>query len=273
MPNATDASECVEVHTTTIATSTTRKTWDAATRILTATPSSGGETGNTAKRRYRADGQLLALIEVEQTFQYDYVYDEHGNSIDVYMSYPTPPDVTMPSSAPASWGTTYTNEYDAQGRLLASVTAQYGANPINVPASHSTFSEDAQGRCSQIVSDQYGTRDFSYDDASRPVKVVKTGAAQGFCVDSTTTTSYDDAGRILQTTLECGGGNSGPNAGGTQVTTHTYHADGSETVDLVDGLVDVGDGRSSITRSAPCLAQDAAIGKPADARCYVGLML
>jgi len=243
---------------------TTRKTWDAASRILTAT-----QDGGSQKWRYREDGQVISYIGVEQPFQHDYQYDPAGNVVDFYLSYPAVPDLTMPSSAEAWMGSTYANEYDDGGRLAASTMSEYGAGKSDRAPNRSTFTEDGEGHCSEIDAGQYGQRVVSYDEMNRVAKVVKTSATLGFCVNTTTTTTYDDAGRILELRMECSGGNSGPNNGGVQLTTHTYHADGSETVDDLNGLTDVGDGRSKTTRTAGCLALDAAIGKLAGARCRV----
>jgi hypothetical protein len=267
------SSDCVEVRTSTVFSQTTTKTWDADSRVLTATSTNGTDT-STLKWRYRSDGQIIAYVGIDQQpFQHDYSYDEHGDRVDFYLSYPTAPDLMMPSSAEPWMGSTYANDYDGAGRLVASTATEYGAGKSSLPPNHSTFTEDAQGRCSAIDAGNYGQVTLSYDDAGRLTKVVKTAATLGFCANATTSISYDETGRVLQSTRECSGGNSGPNPGGSQVTTHTYHANGSETVDYVDGLTDVGDGRSSTTRSAACLAQDAAIGKPADARCFVGMPL
>jgi hypothetical protein len=263
---------CVEARTSAngVFDATTRKTWNAADRILTATTTYGSDS-STLKWRYRADGQIIAYIGIEQPFQHDYQYDEQGDRSDFYLSYPAAPDLMMPSSAEPWMGSAYANEYDEGGRLVASTTTEYGPGAQGLPPNRSTFSEDADGRCVGIDAGNYGQRVISYDAAGRVAQIVKTGAAQGFCVNATTTTTYDDAGRVLETKMECSGGNSGPNNGGIQLTTHSYHPDGSETVDYVDGLTDVGDGRSSTTRTAACLVLDAAIGKPADARCRVAL--
>lgn len=267
--------ECVEVRKSSngVFQTTTRKSWNAAERILTATSSSGSGSDaakSTLKWRYRTDGQIIAYIGVEQPFQHDYRYDDQGNRLDFVLSYPAVPDLKMPSSAEPWMGTAYDNEY-ADGRLVASTMSGYGAGQTGLPPSRSTFSEDAEGRCVEIDGDTYGKRVINYDAAGRVVKVIKTGATMGFCVNATTVLTYDAAGRILENNMECSGGNSGPNNGGVQSTTHTYHADGSETVDYVDGLTDVGDGRSTTTRTAACLAQDAAIGKALDSHCRVGM--
>ena len=167
-------------------------------------------------------------------------------------------------------GHAYENEY-ADGRLVSSTMSEYGPGQVGLPPNLTTFVEDAEGRCIEKDAGAYGKRLISYDAAGRLAKVEKTGAAMGFCVNATTVVTYDDAGRVLETSMECSGGNSGPNSGGVQSTTHTYHADGSETADYFDGLTDVGDGRSTTERSAACLALDEAIGKPLDARCRVGM--
>lgn len=271
------AGECVEVRRSSngLYDNTTRKVWDAAKRTLTATSTAGSGSDastSTLKWRYREDGQIIAYIGVEQPFQHDYQYDAQGNCSDFVLSYPAAPDLMAPSSAEPWMGSSYANEYE-DGRLKTSTMSEYGAGKSSLPPRSSTFSEDAEGRCVEIDGGEYGQRVIEYDDAGRVQRVVKTGAALGFCVNATTTNTYDDAGRVLTTIMECSGGNSGPNNGGAQSSTHTYHADGSETVDYVDGLTDVGDGRSTTTRTAACLAQDAAIGKAPDARCRVGMAL
>lgn len=271
----TATGECVEVRRSSngIYDSTTRKVWDAEKRILTATSTAGSgadASTSTLKWRYRNDGQIIAYIGVEQPFQHDYQYDAEGNRSDFFLSYPAAPDLMAPSNAEPWMGTTYANEYE-DGRLKASTVSEYGAGKSSMPPQANAFSEDAQGRCVAIDGAEYGQRVIEYDDAGRVERVVKTGATLGFCLNATTTNTYDDAGRLLTTVMQCSGGNSGPNNGGSQSSTHTYHADGSETVDYVDGLTDVGDGRSTTTRTAACLAQDAAIGKAPDARCRVGM--
>lgn len=269
------AKECVEVRKSDngVFQTTTRRFWNAAERVLTATSSSGSGSDaatSTLKWRYRTDGQIIAYVGVEQPFQHDYRYDDEGNRIDFVLSYPAAPDLMTPSSAEPWMGSAYDNEY-ADGRLVASTMSGYGAGQIGSPPSRTTFTEDAEGRCIEVDGGAYGKRIIAYDAAGRVAQVVKTGATMGFCVNATTVLTYDAAGRILESNMECSGGNSGPNNGGAQTTTHTYHADGSETVYYVDGLTDVGDGRSTTTRTAACLAQDAALGEAQDSRCRVGM--
>ena len=273
VPGAQEAAgDCVEVATAQFGKTTTHKAWNAADRILAARSSSssdGGSSVSTLKWRYRDDGQVIAYLGVEQPFQHDYAYDDEGNRTDFYLSYPAVPDLMAPSSAEPYMGTRYENEY-ADGRLVASVTSEYGTSGFGGEPTRSTFTEDAEGRCVEIDQGEYGKRVISYDEAGRVAQVVKTGAAKGFCVNATTTLTYDDAGRPIETNMACSGGNSGPNDGGVQSTKHTYHANGSETVEFVDGLTDVGDGRVTTTRTAACLAQDIAIGTASDSRCRVG---
>lgn len=275
VPAGQAASECVEVARSTLVETTTRKTWNAAERTLTATATSSADAGaavSTLKWRYRTDGQIVAYIGVEQPFQHDYEYDAEGNRTDFHLSYPAVPDLMTPSSAEPWSGAAYENEY-AEGRLVASTLSEYGASQPGVPPILSSFTEDAEGRCVEIDDSEFGKRVISYDAAGRVAEVVQTGAFMRFCADATTTTTYDDAGRIIETNMDCSGGNRGLNNSGVRSTQHTYHADGSETVDYVDGLVDVGDGRLTTTRTAACLEQDAAIGKPLDLRCRVGMPL
>lgn len=260
--------ECVEVRTVSVFEVTTRRTWNAVERILTAT-SSNGPGRRTLQYRYRDDGQIIAYIEVEQPFQHDFQYDTAGNRSGFVLSYPAAPTTTMPSSAAPWFGAIYGNDY-RDGRLVTSSTYEYGADRPTLLRNRSTFTEDSEGRCVEIDAGDYGKHVLSYDHAGRVEQIVRTGATGGSCVNATTRTTYDDAGRVLETSMECSGGNSGPNNGG-QLRTHTYHADGSETV-AINGLTDVDDGRSSTTRSAACLAQDAALGKAQDARCRVGMI-
>ena len=47
-------------------------------------------------------------------------------------------------------GTAYANEYDADGRLIASTATPYGPGNSNVSASRTTFEDDSDGRCHRL---------------------------------------------------------------------------------------------------------------------------
>ncbi len=251
-----------------------RRTWDPARRVLTEAAVSGPfvEVG-TLKWRFRTDGQVIAYVGFSgvdgPAFQRDSRYDEQGNRIDFAASSPDVADVMTPSSSEPDQGYSTENEYDGEGRLLRSTTSEYGANQSGLPPLVSTFTEDNEGRCFEVDSGDYGTLTIGYNDAGRISTLEKRGGSLGFCtLFATTTFTYDDAGRLFTKTFTCMGGLSGPNNGGTSSETHTYHADGSETVETFDGLTDVSnESHRIITRSSECLAIDAEIGTPADARC------
>jgi YD repeat-containing protein len=244
-----------------------RRTWDADQRTATEVSSTTAdfEMVQTLKWRYRSDGQILAYVGVDNLlFQHDYAYDEHDNVVDFYLSYPETPDLMQPSSAAPWIGTSYANEYDAAGRLVQSSRAPYGEGAASIPGEVSTFTEDTAGRCIAIASELLQEQ-LSYDDAGRLSSITRSMPTSQRCPSSTTTLSYDAAGRLLGRTLVCSGGFDGTT---TSSEDHTYEADGSETVDRYDGQTDVlGDAHWITTRSAECLAIDAAIGALPDARC------
>jgi YD repeat-containing protein len=239
-------------------------TWSSRDRILTQVSSSDGtDAVGTLKWRFRTDGQIIAYVGVEEPFRHDYEYDEHGNQIDFYLSYPGVPDLMSPSTASRLVGRSHANEYDAAGRLTASTANDYGDGGPGLMF-RSTFMEDSEGRCAQVDSGETGREVRMYDEAGRLARIERTDQRGSTFVDETT---YDDQDRLLVHTSIWNGA---PGIrSGTVTTTHSYLDDGSEVVEVVDGLTDTGGGHTITTRSATCLAIDAAIGHPADARCRV----
>jgi len=167
-----------------------------------------------------------------------------------------------PSDAAVWIGSAYVNEYSAAGRLVASTITGYGGQPG--PTVKRAFTEDADGRCARIESTQstnVTVETRTYDANGRLMHGELSGQ-----VSSSTDLTYDDQGRILSKPHR------GPNSfgGGTSSSseTHTYLPDGSERVAYYDGFTDVTSERNRIvTRTAVCLAIDAEIGVPPDARC------
>jgi hypothetical protein len=222
----------------------------------------------TLKWHYGLEGQTLAYLGVEQPFQHDYTYDEHDNRTDFRLTYPGAPTLDAPSAASVWIGTSYANEYDASGRLVASVASTYGASSNEpTPPVRTVYREDATGRCSHIeTTSARGTEveDREYDAAGRLThsEVVSEGSKLLRVIE------YDDRGRVVLTTDTYSGDRE--LHAGSLVTEHDYLADGSERVDIEDQTSDVlSEVHTVRTRSAGCLAIDAQIGSRADARCRV----
>ena len=245
----------------------TRATWDPALRVLTeesrTTPATPQSVTTTLKRRYADDGRIIAYIGVEQPFQHDYDYDDHDNVVQFRLSYPGTPDLFTPSTA-ATWiGTGYENQYSPGGRLATSTITQFGDGAGAPPALHRTYTEDEAGRCWRIESpdvDRPYLETRTYDDRDRLVQIDATQATSAWL----TTITYDDQDRIVsrETTY------SGTGHPGTVTSTYSYPADGSQIVTVDDGVTDVANySHTTLTRTAACLAIDAAIGAPADSRC------
>jgi hypothetical protein len=242
----------------------TKKTWDPARRILTAEDSSSTGKGTLAWR-YAAEGRIIAYIGVEQPFQQDYRYDEHDNAIDFRLTYPDKPDLATPSTASVWVGFRWANEYGPDGTLTASTMTSSGGGAGNAPAARLTFTPDSAGRCQRIESsDSRGTgvEIRGYDDAGRLSSIDVTSPD----ASSHETKTYDEKGRLRSSTLTL---NTGPFPG-TRTIVHTLLPDGSERVETNDGLTDVqSEQHQIVTRTAACLAIDAAIGAPPDARCRI----
>jgi len=243
----------------------TRTTWDPALRILTKETRSlpaAAQSVSTLKWRYAAEGRIIAYIGVEQPFQHDYDYDDHANVVQFRLSYPATPDLLTPSTAPTWIGTSYENEYSPAGRLATSTITTFGDGG-GPPARRRTYTEDDAGRCWRIESpdtDSPYLETRTYDDRGRRVL---TDAAQATAT-SLTSVTYDDQDRILARRVTY----SGTGHPGTVTTTYSYPADGSQIVVVDDGVTDVLDeSHSTLTRTAACLAIDAAIGAPPDQRC------
>jgi YD repeat-containing protein len=244
----------------------TRATWDPALRILTRETRSlpaAPQSVATLKWRYATEGRIIAYIGVDQPFQHDYDYDEHANVVQFRLSYPGTPDLFTPSTAPTWIGTSYENQYSPAGRLAASTITTFGDGAGAPPARHRTFTEDDAGRCWRIESpdaDSPYVETRTYDDRGRLVQI---DAEQG-ATTSLTSVTYDDQDRILARSDTY----SGTGHPGTVTTTYSYPADGSQIVVLDDGVTDIADyTHSTLTRTAACLAIDAAIGAPPDQRC------
>jgi len=260
--------ECVEVleHPDDPGMGTRRKrgVWSVAERIYTELESDAVDARPTLSWLYRDDGQIIAYIGVSAQFQHDYAYDDHGNAIDFVLSYPSQTHVRRRSAASPWIGRRHVNEYDAGGRLAASTVAGYGPGNVSGKTVRHRFVEDAQGRCVSITGDDGSSTTFGYDSAGRLAKTeVRDSRRQ-----ETQATTFDASGRPLtwtQTVSSHRGLSSG-----TISMTYQYLPDGSEVVDVRDGLTDVGSGHEVRRRSAGCLRVDAARGHLLDARCHVG---
>ena len=217
----------------------------------------------TLKWRYAAEGRIIAYIGVEQPFQHDYDYDDHANVVQFRLSYPGTPDLLTPSTAPTWIGTNYENQYSPAGRLAASTITAFGDGAGAPPARHRTYTEEDAGRCWRIESpdaDLPYLETRTYDDRGR---LVQTDAEQA-PFTSLTSVTYDDQDRILARWVTY----SGTGFPGTVTTTYSYPADGSQIVVVDDGVTDIAnESHSTLTRTAACLAIDAAIGAPTDQRC------
>jgi YD repeat-containing protein len=265
--SATD--DCLEVRTW-LDSSTrqeTRATWDPALRILTketrSTPAAPQSVTATLKWRYAAEGRIIALVGIEQPFQHDYDYDDHDNVVQFRLSYPGTADVLTPSTAPTWIGTTYENQYSPAGRLAASTITSFGDGAGAPPVRHHTYTEDDAGRCWRIESpdtDLPYLETRTYDDPGRLVQIDLMQAP----LAERTTIAYDDQDRIVSRAVT----DAGTFHPGTVMTTYSYPADGSQVVTVDDGVTDIAsDAHTTLTRTAACLAIDAAVGAPADQRC------
>jgi YD repeat-containing protein len=244
----------------------TRATWDPELRILSRgirSMPAAPQSVATLKWRYAAEGRIIAYIGVEQPFQHDYDYDDHANVVQFRLSYPGTPDLLTPSTAPTWIGTSYENQYSPAGRLATSTITAFGDGAGAPPVQHRTYTEDDAGRCWRIESpdaDRPYLETRTYDDRGR---LVQTDAEQA-SVTSLTMVTYDDQDRILARRVTY----SGTGYPGTVTTTYSYSADGSQIVVVDDGVTDIADeSHSTLTRTAACLAIDAAIGAPPDQRC------
>jgi hypothetical protein len=247
----------------------TRVTWDPGLRILTkeASSSEAFENASTLKWRYAEGGRVIAYIGVEQPFQHDYRYDEHGNEVDFYLSYPGTPDLMTPSGAAPWMGNSFVNEYDGD-TLVGSVETPYGdgnvrADGAPMPSVKRTYSEE-NGRCVGVesVSENATTHETrTYDDSNRLLDAT----VEGPRLRETKRYTYDDDGRLLTMVVSGSGGFSGP---WTSTTTHAYLPDASERIEMENGFTDVLSARHTVvTRTAACLAIDEEIGTRASARC------
>lgn len=266
------AEGCLEVLTRESGTASyTRKTWDAERRELTSESANEADFAGrlwTLKWHYGLEGQILAYLGVEQPFQHDYSYDEHGNTKDFRLTYPGAPSLDAPSAASVWIGTSYANEYDTSGRLVASVASAYGASSNEpTPPVRTVYAEDASGRCAHVertLANGKEVEDREYDVAGRLThsEVVGEGKKRVRVID------YDDKGRVVRST-ETFSGEREFHAGSI-VIEHDYLADGSERVDIENETSDVlGEQHSVQTRTAACLAIDAEVGSRPDARCRV----
>lgn len=249
----------------------TRKTWDGETRVLTEEQAATPDFVDAFKLqwRYSQDGRVHAKVGFRNPFQHDYSYDEHDNLVDLRLTYPETPDVHEPSSAEVWLGTRYENEYDLNGRLVASVATPYGDGRSNPQTVRSEFSEDDLGRCATITADSDGkttVRTFQYDAAGRLVEDLTTTPVEGeptdACPNRRETWTYNEEGRLLTRVAQCSGGF----LDATLTENHRYLPDGSEVVDYDDGFTDVnGERYSTLERSAACLEIDRQIGTPSAA--------
>jgi len=247
----------------------TRRTWDPASRILTQQTSTSAaftEQVGTLKWWYADEGRIIAYIGVEQPFQHDYRYDDHGNVSEFRLSYPSVPDLMTPSTAGTWIGQRYDSEYGAAGRLVASTVTSFG-DGANAPPEQRTYSEDAEGRC-EVVETTTGSGEPAverrgYDGAGRLARIDVTNA---FGSDHTDF-HYDDQGRVLSKTFTS---ESTMWAHGQITTSYEYAADGSQTVTRFDTVTDIANDQHVVTtRSPACQTIDDAPGKPADLRCRV----
>jgi len=245
----------------------TRKTWDDASRILVAENSNSMtfDKVSTLKWRYASNGRTIAYLGVEQPFQHDYRYDDHDNVTEFLLSYPEKPDLLVPSTAGVWIGTKYANEYEPSGRLAASTSTPMGGGSGEEGPTRGVYTEDAGGRC--VTVEMTNTQGKAVETRTYDSQ----GRLGGVDVSSSNYTSkrtytYDEKNRVLTSALTI----SGRPFPGTSTTTHTYLPDGSERVMVDDGITDIADERHvTVTRTAACLAIDAAIGSQPDARCRV----
>ncbi len=174
----------------------------------------------------------------------------------------------MTPSHAATWmGTSYANQYDAQGRLVESVQTPYGDGNAGVPTVKNVYHEDGDGRCVRIESttpNGTGVETRAYDADGRLTHSETTGGSSTRMQDYT----YDDRGRLSSTTDT---ETNAPYIGqGGSVTSYSYLPDGSERIVIHDGFTDVGNMQDATeTRTARCLEIDAQIGAPSDPRCRV----
>lgn len=107
-----------------------RLTWYADRRALKVEFSSDPEfqSGNGAKvTAFASDGRLIRTIHLGGPDpQEDYFYDAGNNRIDYRYSYPTSPSLDVASNEEPRLAILNKNEYDAQGRLAATIMAEYG---------------------------------------------------------------------------------------------------------------------------------------------------
>jgi YD repeat-containing protein len=239
-----------------------RKTWDAASRILTqqtSTSATFSEQVGTLKWRYADEGRIIAYVGVEQPFQHDYRYDDHGNVSELRLSYPAVPDLMTPSAAGTWIGLRYDSQYSAAGRLLASTVTTFG-DGASSPPEQRTYTEDAEGRCTVVETissaGQSTVERRGYDDAGRLAFIDVSGGSH-------TEFRYDDQGRVSSESIVWG-------SRGQITTNYEYAADGSQTVTRFDTFTDIlNDQHVVTTRSPACRTIDDAPGKPADLRCRV----
>ena len=235
-----------------------RKTWDAASRVLTSKSGSAPDTMYTSWWRYGPDGRILADLYSE------YSYDQHDNVSDVRST-------NKPIPTPAGWvpsGYTYVNEYGSNGHLVSSAGSSYGPSDSSPPpAVRRVYTEDAAGRCTRIETTlPSGTKieERQYDAAGR-LTLSKISAEGSLRVRAI---GYDDMGRVVSSNTVVSGAQE--NHQGSITISHTYLPDGSERVDTCDETDDSGPDCYRVrTRTAACLLIDAEIGTRPDARCRV----
>jgi hypothetical protein len=258
---------------------TWKETWDPAQRVKLRYESDAADSRVLLGSRYREDGRMVAHagLYAGGEFQHDLAYDEHGNHKDFKLSYPDPPNLSVPSPAPVWIGTSYAHVYAADGKLLSSTATSYGPGfqSSPAPATRTTYTHDAEGRCQRIEStrDSGSVELYTYDAAGR-VATVQTdrntvSPHSRWCASVLATNEYDAAGRLRQSIIKAT-----PNHGCDErlpywTQNYTYAADGSVTIESISYDTDVTndtvviDGkatpvsRSVQTRSAGCAAIDA----------------
>lgn len=269
-----------------------RVTWSASEHVKEQHETTAADSAVKLAWRYTEQGQLIAYAGFGSgeygSFQHDYLLDEHGNARDMRLSYPSKPDLKLPSPASVWMGTTYANTYDAQGELLVSTATPYG--PGNAPLERvirSEFARDGKGRCRRIErtggdNDSVELRD--YDGAGRLEKVdVEHAKEQPWmrCRATVTSYEYDDSGRLRSVVTMPRSGLGCDESVPLRAERRDYAADGSLTIETLDYTTDVVNHKLTIdgalhsvwrnveVHSAGCARVDTATAGLADGKCRV----
>ena len=136
----------------TMPSTTSKQTWDPVQRVKFQHESLAADSPVRLGWRYTEDGRVVAYAGLTGFwFQHDFAYDQHGNRKDFKLSYPDPPNLSVPSPAPVWMGTSYVHVYAADGKLLSSTATSYGPGfQTPPPITRTTYAHDAEGRCQRV---------------------------------------------------------------------------------------------------------------------------